>query len=233
MPIPPSPALDETISVGQTGHIADHEAIADALNELTGQAVGQQGTQTNMTSAATMAAAGNRTGWTYYATDSKILWRFDGTNWRIAAGAVGGSVRRNAAISPANNTATEIVMDTVVEDPCNVTGLGTFFTGGRLQVPTVTGLVLAGLYLIEGDMSWSLGATGLREARLIHSVKSVVCDDARAPASSYSGCSLSRTVRFASGENFNLNVIQTNGGALAVNIFTESSPIISMWRVGD
>lgn len=32
MPIPPSPPLDETITPGQLGHIADHEAIASALN---------------------------------------------------------------------------------------------------------------------------------------------------------------------------------------------------------
>lgn len=32
MPIPPSPPLDETITPGQLGHIADHEAIAAALN---------------------------------------------------------------------------------------------------------------------------------------------------------------------------------------------------------
>lgn len=32
MPIPPSPALDETITPGQLGHIADHEEIHTALN---------------------------------------------------------------------------------------------------------------------------------------------------------------------------------------------------------
>lgn len=35
MPIPPAPPLDETINPGQTGHIADHEAIHEALNNDT------------------------------------------------------------------------------------------------------------------------------------------------------------------------------------------------------
>lgn len=35
MPIPPTPPLDETITPGQLGHIADHEAIHDALNNDT------------------------------------------------------------------------------------------------------------------------------------------------------------------------------------------------------
>lgn len=35
MPVPPVPPLDETIVAGQAGHMSDHEAIADALNNDT------------------------------------------------------------------------------------------------------------------------------------------------------------------------------------------------------
>lgn len=35
MPVPPSPALRETLNAGDVGHIADHEAIAAALNNDT------------------------------------------------------------------------------------------------------------------------------------------------------------------------------------------------------
>lgn len=42
MAIPPVPPLDETIVAGQSGHIADHEAIADALNNDTASLTGDQ-----------------------------------------------------------------------------------------------------------------------------------------------------------------------------------------------
>lgn len=42
MPVPPSPPLDQSISPGQFDHIADHEAIADALNNDTASLAGAQ-----------------------------------------------------------------------------------------------------------------------------------------------------------------------------------------------
>ena len=217
-------------------HVADLEiSPATAVTPFVAVLDGQ-GTQASMPSAATMVAAGNRAGWRYWATDSTILWRFDGTNWRIVAGSVGGKIRRNAALSVSNNTATDVSMDTTIEDPCAVTGLGTFYDStapGKLKVPTVTGLVLDGLYRVTAGISWALGGTGRRELYLTHSSLGTIASDIRGPADTYSRSTVTTTARFTSGQTVKASVLQTQGSALSVDILSSYSPVLSMWRVGD
>lgn len=216
MPIPPNPALDETISVGQAGHIADHQVIADTLNDLTGQAVGQQGTEAAKPSNATMVAAGNRTGWTWYSTDLGLWWRFDGTNWVVMGGKqIYASVLRNTSGGAAQvfTTATFTKIDlfnSETQDPYGFHAVN----ADSLIVPTGYG---GRNYHLTGVIAYSPNTAGLRIAEF--RINGTMVEREESPsnvAAAECRMSVHHDVVLANGDAVTLWGYQSSGGNLAL-----------------
>lgn len=74
------PHLPSSISPGESGHIADHEAVHALLDDIDDEGFEVTGFLEDTLVNRPAAAAINE-GWLFYATDEPNLYRSDGTNW--------------------------------------------------------------------------------------------------------------------------------------------------------
>lgn len=135
-------------------------------------------------------------------------------------------VRRAAATNINNNTATAISFDTELWD------VGGFHDNAvnpsRLIAP------ITGLYYIQATAGFAAAATGIREAWIaFNGTGTAIADESEAgSAAGASTFNMSTIYRLSKGQYVELFVFQTSGGALALSVFNDYAPSMTMVRLG-
>jgi hypothetical protein len=150
--------LDDTISAGQSGHIGDHEQIADVLGTF-----GSPFSRVALDGQGTLAArpAAGVQGRYYYATDVGFLYRDTGAAWVAFASTGRKACKVVKATSTVPDAGAIIHFDgPAVFDPLVMHSATVNET--RLTVPAG----YAGLWDFTGQVEWQGYPTGWRGARI-------------------------------------------------------------------
>lgn len=144
--------------------------------------------------------------------------------YRQAGVAIAARVYNSGNLSIAHNTVTALTFDS---ERFDTDGLhSTASNTSRLTAP------VAGIYFVSGNIRWAANGTGRRDLYIVVNGTTTVAADSRPPVSGADPIdqSISTLVNLAAGDYVELQVYQSSGGALNVEVAGAFSPDFMMSR---
>lgn len=155
-------------------------------------------------------------------TDQDRVWVYSGAawipvSWYSITGRIGGTWRRSAVLSVANNTVTSIPWDAEDAD-----------TDGFLTPTSTTATVptgLGGLYMVTATTVWSITGIGANIIRITAGSLDPIEVSATTTSNGYQ--TVSAMVSLGAAQTVTIQVLQTSGGALNM-----SRARVDLYRMG-